>query len=70
MNYLKGLGVGLVGVLTSVGASAATVSLTVPDTAYAADFSDIFTNIATIGALVLGAVIAVKVFAWLKAAIV
>lgn len=70
MNYMKAAGLGLGGLLASAGATAATVSLTVPDTTYAADFSDVFTNIATVGALVVGAVIAVKVFAWLKAAIV
>lgn len=54
------------GLLASLGASAATVSLTVPDTEYAADFSDIYSNIATIGALVIGAIIAIKTFSWLK----
>ena len=51
-------------------ATAATVTLSVPDTEYTADFSDVYTNIATVGGLVVGAIIAVKVFAWLKAAIV
>ena len=66
MNYLKAAGVGLAGLFTSVMASAATVTLTVPDTEYTADFSDIYTNIATIGALVIGAIIAIKTFSWLK----
>ena len=66
MSKLKLAGVGLGGLLAGVSASAATVSLTVPDTTYAADFSDIYTNVATVGALVVGAIIAIKTFSWLK----
>lgn len=69
-KILKAAGAGLSSLALSAGAMAATVTLTVPDNTYTADFSDVYSNIATVGGVVVGAVIAVKVFSWLKAAIV